>query len=42
MMEQHEKNVYRFTCLVEAIVLSPQFRFHRGKDCLPNAEQALR
>jgi hypothetical protein len=42
MMEQREKNDYRFTCLVEAIVLSPQFRSQRGKDCIPKAEQTLR
>jgi hypothetical protein len=29
------KNDYRFTCLVETIVLSPQFRTQRGKDYTP-------
>ncbi len=30
-----EKNDYRFTCLFETVVLSPQFRNQRGKDYTP-------
>jgi Protein of unknown function (DUF1592)/Protein of unknown function (DUF1588)/Protein of unknown function (DUF1587)/Protein of unknown function (DUF1585)/Protein of unknown function (DUF1595) len=30
-----EKNDYRFTCLFETVVMSPQFRNQRGKDYTP-------
>jgi hypothetical protein len=35
MQDELKKNDYRFTCLVETIVLSPQFRTQRGKDYTP-------
>jgi hypothetical protein len=35
MLDQLKKNDYRFTCLVETVVLSPQFRTQRGKDYPP-------
>jgi hypothetical protein len=35
MLDELKKNDYRFLCLVEAIVLSPQFRTQRGKDYAP-------
>ena len=35
MMDELKKNDYRFGCLVETIVLSPQFRTQRGKDYTP-------
>ena len=35
MMDELKKNDYRFMCLVETIVLSPQFRTQRGKDYTP-------
>jgi len=30
-----EKNDYRFTCLFETVIMSPQFRNQRGKDYVP-------
>jgi hypothetical protein len=38
MMDELKKNDYRFTCLVETIVLSPQFRTQRGKDYIPKTD----
>jgi hypothetical protein len=35
MQDELKKNDYRFSCLVETIVLSPQFRTQRGKDYTP-------
>jgi hypothetical protein len=35
MLDELKKNDYRFTCLVETIVLSPQFRTQRGKYYIP-------
>jgi hypothetical protein len=35
MQNELKKNDYRFTCLIETIVLSPQFRTQRGKDYTP-------
>jgi hypothetical protein len=35
MLDELQKNDYRFMCLVETIVLSPQFRTQRGKDFTP-------
>lgn len=35
MLDELKKNDYRFTCLVETIVLSPPFRTQRGKDYAP-------
>ena len=35
MQTELEKNDYRFTCLFETVVLSPQFRNQRGKDYTP-------
>jgi hypothetical protein len=37
MLDELKKNDYRFRCLVEMIVLSPQFRTQRGKDFTPLA-----
>jgi len=38
MMDELKKNDYRFSCLVETIVLSPQFRMQRGKDYMPKTD----
>jgi len=35
MQTELAKNDYRFTCLFETVVLSPQFRSQRGKDYTP-------
>jgi hypothetical protein len=35
MQDELKKNDYRFSCLLETIVLSPQFRTQRGKDYAP-------
>ncbi len=38
MLDELKKNDYRFSCLVETIVLSPQFRTQRGKDYAPRTD----
>lgn len=39
MQTELDKNDYRFTCLFETVVLSPQFRTQRGKDYTPALAQ---